>query len=655
MFTEIDKKYAYKGNDLGAVYSRNKTVFKVWAPLADSVTVHLYHTCRDEKPYRNMPMTKGKNGVWKKEAFGDLDGVYYTYVVSNDGIEEETIDIYARSAGVNGAMGMVIDLEACNPAGWDQQEYVHLEHYTDACLYELHVRDFSIDRSGGFCYKGRFLAFIEGGLINDAGDKVGIDHLKELGITHVHLMPAFDYATVDESDVHRPQFNWGYDPQNYNVPEGSYSTNPFDGKARVAEFKRMVYALHRAGIGVVMDVVYNHTYATADSCFTKTFPKYYYRQWDNNPNLYSNGSGCGNELATERAMVRKYIIDSLVYWMTEYKVDGFRFDLMGLYDKETINEAYLRLREINPSVIMYGEGWTGGDTPLGWDDRCMKLNARSTPNVAYFSDDFRDTVKGNNFENRQRGYVNGIQGSEDYVREVMSGRIPHPQLPNLYKYSWTDSPCQTVNYVEAHDNLTLWDKLYYTNSTDSIEKRIKMDKLAAAMVYLAQGIPFIQAGQEFLRSKPFPGGMAFDHNSYRSPDAINSLKWNRKSEYREVFEYYRGLIEFRKAHSALRMYDKNRIAENMIYLDNLPQHIVGFLLKGDNIFEEIVVFLNPNDYPVKLHAFGEYSVYIDGQRAGNKPLRTVCGDYEMEGISAIVLAKYSDDENSTYNNEMVTD
>ena len=274
MFSAIDKKYAYSGNDLGAVYAKDNTTFKGWAPEAESVTIKLYHTCKDEKPYRNLPMSKGKNGVWTKIVYGNLDGVYYTYNVSYDGLEQETIDIYAKSAGANGAMGMVIDMEKCNPAGWDQQSYVPLEHYTDACIYEMHIRDFSIDPSGHFCYKGRFLAFIEKGLVNDAGDSVGIDHLKELGVTHVHLMPAFDYATVDETEVHKPQFNWGYDPQNYNVPEGSYSTNPFDGKTRVAEFKRMVYALHKEGIGVIMDVVYNHTYATADSCFTKTYPCY---------------------------------------------------------------------------------------------------------------------------------------------------------------------------------------------------------------------------------------------------------------------------------------------------------------------------------------------------------------------------------------------
>ncbi|MBP1549132.1 MAG: type I pullulanase, partial [Oscillospiraceae bacterium] len=573
----------------------------------------------------------------------------YTYLMNYDGIEQETVDIYSRSAGVNGAMGMVLDLESCNPAGWENQDYVKLEHPTDACVYELHVRDFSIDKSGNFCYKGRFLAFVENGVINAAGDKIGIDHIKEMGVTHVQLMPIFDYERIDETNLHKPQFNWGYDPRNFNSPEGSYSTNPFDGRTRVAELKRLVYALHRQGIGVIMDVVYNHTFATADSCFNKTYPKYYYRLWGENGEYFSNGSGCGNEFATERKMARKFIVDSICYWAKEYKIDGFRFDLMGLYDIETLNEISARLKEINPNVILYGEGWTGGDSPVSWEKRAMKLNARHTPDYGFFSDDFRDTVKGNNFENRDKGYVNGASGNEEYVKEVMCGRIPHPQIPNLKKFAWTDNPVQTVNYVEAHDNLTLWDKLYYTNGTQSIETRIKMDKMAAAMVYLAQGIPFIQAGQEFLRSKPFPGGTSFDHNSYNSPDAINSLKWDRKSEYKDVVEYYKGLIAFRKAHKAFRMYDGMEVGKNMQFLDKLPQRVVGFILRGDNEFEEIVVFFNPNEYPVTLFAFGKYGVYIGDGKAGTEPMRYVEGDYTVEGLDTVVLArKYPEPEPEVY-------
>ncbi|MDR0947386.1 MAG: type I pullulanase [Ruminococcus sp.] len=632
---EADDKYFYADNDLGASYSKEKTVFKLWAPEADAVRVQLYQSCQDEKPFRKMPMTKS-HGVWSKIANGDLDGVYYTYVITYDNIENETIDIYAKSCGVNGVMGLIFDPKSLNPAGWEYTNYVKLLSYTDACVYELHVRDFSIDESGNFCYRGRFLAFVEKGLINSWGDKIGIDHIKELGITHVQLQPIFDYQTVDEADFHRPQYNWGYDPQNFNCPEGSYSTNPFNGKTRVLELKRLIYALHQAGIGVIMDVVYNHTYATADSAFTKIYPKYYYRSWGEH---YSNGSGCGNEVATEHLMVRKFIIDSLCYWASEYKIDGFRFDLMGLYDIDTLKLAAVKLREINPNVILYGEGWTGGDSPLDSRHRAMKFNARALPDYAFFSDDFRDTVKGNNFVNKDKGYVNGVSGNEPFFKEIMTGRVPHPQIPNLYKYAWCDHPYQSVNYVEAHDNLTLWDKLFYTNFTDSIETRIKIDKLAAAAVFLAMGIPFIQAGQEFLRSKPFPGGNSFDHNSYNSPDYVNSLKWGRKSEYKDVFDYYKGLIEFRKNHSALRFSNGEKVGENLRFFDNLPQHVVGYGITGDDKLDEILVFFNPGEFPVTLYAFDKYDVYINGKIAGNKPIAEVSGEYTVDALSVIVMGK----------------
>jgi pullulanase len=633
---DIDKKYFYSGDDLGAVWSYEQTVFKVWAPLADKARIQLYKTCTEEKPFRKLPMTKDKSGVWSKTAFGNLDGVYYTYVFTYDGIETETIDVYAKSCGANGAMGFIFDPASTNPKDWENEEFIKLAHYTDACVYELHVRDFSIDKMSNFCYRGRFLAFIEKHLKNAGGDRIGLSHLRELGITHVQLQPIFDYQTVDETKLQKPQFNWGYDPQNFNCPEGSYSTNPYDGRVRVNEMKRMVQMLHRNGIGVIMDVVYNHTYATADSAFTKTFPKYYYRRWGDH---YANVSGCGNEVATERLMVRKYIIDSLCYFMSEYKIDGFRFDLMGLYDIETLLIIKERLTEINPNVILYGEGWTGGDSPLEYVKRAMKLNARAVPGYGFFSDDFRDTIKGNNFINKDKGYVNGAIGTEHFVREVISGRIPHPQLPGMAQYSWTDTPCQTVNYVEAHDNLTLWDKLFYSNPTDTEENRKRIDKLAAAFVFLSQGIPFIQAGQDFLRSKPLPGGNSFDHNSYNSPDIINSIKWNRKSEYRDVFSFYKGLIEFRKNHSSLRMYENEQVAQNLKFFDNLPPRVIGFGLYGDDKLAEILVFFNAGEFPVKLFAFEEYDVYIDGEQAGNTPLRKVSGDYEVSGISVIVLGK----------------
>jgi pullulanase len=345
-------------------------------------------------------------------------------------------------------------------------------------------------------------------------------------------------------------------------------------------------------------------------------------------------------------MVRKYIIDSLCYFAKEYKIDGFRFDLMGLYDVETLKIAAVKLREINGYVILYGEGWTGGDSPLPGDIRAMKWNARAIPQYGFFSDDFRDTIKGNNFINRDKGYVNGVSGNEQFVKEVITGRVPHPQIPNLTKHAWTDHPYQAVNYVEAHDNLTLWDKLFYTNGADSLETRIRMDKTAAAFVFLSQGIPFIQAGQEFLRSKPLPGGNSFDHNSYNSPDIVNSIKWNRRSEYRDVVEYYKGLIAFRRAHNAFRFGSGAEVAEHLVFLDNLPGGVVGFRLTGDDKLEEIIVFYNPHQNPVNMFAFEELSVYIDGTNAGTLPLRNVSGEYTLEPVSVTVLGreKTADDE-----------
>ena len=349
-------------------------------------------------------------------------------------------------------------------------------------------------------------------------------------------------------------------------------------------------------------------------------------------------------------MVRKYIVDSLVYWATEYKIDGFRFDLMGLYDKDTINIIYDTLHAINPNIIIYGEGWTGSDSALEYSKRAMKLNARHVPHAAFFSDDFRDTVKGNNFENGDRGYVNGTSGNEEYVKEIMCGRVKHPQIPNLENYAWTDTPQQTVNYVEAHDNLTLWDKLHYTNATEPTAVRIQMDKMAAAMVFLSQGIPFIQAGQEFLRSKPLPGG-AYDHNSYNSPDIVNSIKWNRKSEFIDVYNYYKGLIALRKAHTAFRFPTRELIGKNMNFFSRLPQKVVGFSLTGDCSLEEIIVFLNPNNYDINLYAFGKYNVYADGDRAGTEPLYTVEGDYSVKAYSIIVLGRPYPENNNENNDK----
>ena len=415
-FDNIDREYAYDG-ELGAVWSPEATGFAVWSPETESAELRLYHDDSEPEPFRTEEM-HCENGVWKAEVSGDLSGVYYTYAFTRNGNTAETIDIYARSAGVNGRRGMVLDLRTTDPEGWERDRQVALGDYTDAVIYELHVRDFSSDESGNFTLRGKFGAFCEKA-VNGFGETIGLDYIKKLGVTHIHLLPVSDYQSVDESDPDAG-FNWGYDPLNYNIPEGSYSTDPHHGEVRVREFKQLIQAAHERGVGIIMDVVYNHTYATEDSPFNKTYPGYYYRH--NADGSLSNGSACGNEFASERAMAGRFIADSLLYWAREYHIDGFRFDLMGLLDIAALNRAAAELHAENPSVILYGEGWTGGSCPLPEELRAMKKNARELPDFAMFSDDLRDGVKGSVFYDADCGYVNGKAAERaELIKSVMSG------------------------------------------------------------------------------------------------------------------------------------------------------------------------------------------------------------------------------------------
>ena len=611
-FKETDREYYYDG-PLGAEYSREKTVFRVWAPYAEDAVLKLYPDCVTWDPSQVCHMTKN-GGVWEAEVKGDLHGVYYSYTITNNGQARETIDIYAKSSGVNGYRGMVLDFDRTNPRGWEKSKRVTLEKYTDAVIYELHVRDFSADISGNFRNRGKFLAFTEENVTNNYGDVIGLDYIASMGVTHIHLLPVFDFETVDEGNDH-PAYNWGYDPMNYNALEGSYSSNAFDGSARVKEFKELVLAAHRKGLGIIMDVVYNHTYSTDNSCFTKTFPGYYYRQTASGE--YSNGSGCGNEFASERKMASRYIIDSLCWLCTEYKLDGFRFDLMGLLDIETMNEAARRLKEINPSIILYGEGWTGGASSLDESLRAVKYNMRQVPDYGIFSDEFRDIVKGNVFDERNTGYINGGHGwSGDALRTAMCGGVYHPQLSRELAHCSTDNPCQTVNYVEAHDNLTFHDKLRLSMPAATEYDIISTDKLGAALVFLSQGIPFIQAGQEFMRSKPRPHG-GFEHNSYNSPDLINSIKWSQLRLHRPLALYYKGLIAIRKKFPEFRLSTGDEI-----------RNTVSFEDLGDGAFIEHIgrftLVINPFWHEIRFHASGD--VYADKDTASVKPLYRVTGD-----------------------------
>lgn len=639
----LDNDYNNYSGRLGAEYTKDSTKFVLWAPNANNVRLALFG--KEGKNYNNAPveildMNRGNQGTWTIEVKRDLKGEFYNYLVTNSGNEREVTDPYAKAVGVNGNRSMVIDLRATNPIDFDKDERPELSSAAGAIIYEIHVRDFSVNENSGIRpeRKGKFVAFCEHGTtIPGRYVRTGIDYLRELGITHVHLLPSFDYETVDESKLDVPQYNWGYDPKNYFVPEGSYSTDPFNGEKRISEFKEMVKSIHRAGLRVVMDMVYNHTYKSYDSNLNLAVPGYYYRQ-DLNGN-FSNGSGCGNELASERYMVRKLIVDSVVYWAQEYHIDGFRFDLMGLHDIETLKLIRKELDRIDPSILMYGEGWTGGWTPLRGDDSAVKQNIVKFDKmqIAAFSDDTRDSVKGHVFNINERGYVNGRTGLEESIKFCIVGATGQKSINYdkvIYsRWAWANEPYQCINYISAHDNYTLWDKLYMTNKDSSIEKRKNMNKLAAAIVLTSQGIPFFQAGEEFLRTKKNDDG-SFNHDSYNAPDRVNNLEWNRVYEYEEIVNYYKGLIKLRKKYKAFRMNSSEEIKKNLTFLeygeDFYKQNIVAYKIEdnsGKNLCNTIVVIFNPNDEEafIDLKECG-WRVLVNKEKAGVDEIYAIAGN-----------------------------
>ncbi len=644
---DFEKAFYYEGTDLGAIWSKDKTTFRLWAPTASNVTLNLYEKGVGRNLIETIPMDQKEKGTWYTEKSGDLDKIYYTYTVTVDGVVQETIDPYAKAAGVNGERGMIVNLEATDPSGFNEEARPKFVNPTDAVIYELHIRDFSVDTSSGIKNKGKYLAFTENGTTTPSGVSTGIDHLKELGVTHVHLLPSFDYASINEATLVNQDFNWGYDPENYNVPEGSYSTDPQKGEVRINEYKQMVQSLHRSGIRVIMDVVYNHTFST-NSSLNKTVPGYYYRMTEEGQ--YSNASGCGNETASERAMVRKFMVDSVVYWATEYQIDGFRFDLMGIHDIETMNAIRDALNQVDPTILVYGEGWTAGSSPLPEEERAIKANMTALHSgIAAFSDDLRDGIKGSVFEELEKGFVTGQPGMEESIKFGIVASTEHPQIDyskvNYSDQAWAKEPTQTISYASAHDNLTLWDKIATSNFTDRLEDRRKMNMLSGAIVLTSQGIPFFQAGEELLRSKPTDvSGTTFDENSYQSPDAVNSIKWDTKESNRAVYEYYKGLIAFRKAHPALRMTTTQELQKNLTFLENLPENVVGYTIDNSPNAEtskSICIVFNANNasIPVTVPA-GSWNVYVRGDQAGKEIIETIeGGSITIAPISALVLVK----------------
>lgn len=628
----FEAAYTYEGSDLGANWTAEKTIFRVWAPTAAAVRVNLYESGTEGTNDRieQLTMAADVNGTWIAEKEGDLNGVYYTYEVDVNGVTNEACDPYAKAVGVNGKRAMVIDMDSTDPEGWENDVDPHYGNsITDAVIYELHVRDLSVDESSGIENKGKYLGLIETGTTNSQGVPTGLDHIKDLGVTHIHLLPVYDYGSVDETKLDTPQFNWGYDPVNYNVPEGSYSTDPYNGAVRVKEFKQMVKGLHDNGISVIMDVVYNHVYNADAYCFNKIVPQYFSRVNDNG--VYSAGSGCGNDTASERSMVSKYIVDSVKYWADEYHIDGFRFDLVGLIDTDTINAVIEEVHKTHPNVIFYGEGWTMSTTVTkeGYT-MTTQTNSTEVPEFAFFSDTFRDALKGDVFNSSKTGYASGAGAFASTINKCFMGAP-----------AWCKRPTQTINYASCHDNNTLYDRIVMSTPKATTEEQIRMNNLAAAIYMTSQGVPFVHAGEEMLRSKPLPDG-GFDHNSYNNTDAVNNLKWDdlNKEEYQTVYNYYKGLIAFRAAHPALRMTSAEEVAVHISVLDDLESSVTGFHIAAGANGEDkdFVMIFNPQKKAttVTLPA-GQWEIYVSGQQAGTEVLGTATDTVTVEPISAMVL------------------
>lgn len=622
---EFAEKYNYDG-ELGAVVKGNTTEFKLWAPTASKVVLNLFQSGNGGSAYQTIEMEKADKGVWLKNIENCGHGTYYTYTVTTSLETQEAVDPYARSAGVNGDRGMVVDLSRTNPDGWGSVSYMTTARYTDAVIWEVHMRDFS-NKISQSRYKGKFMAFTERGLKNSAGISVGVDYLLDLGVTHVHLMPSYDYATVDEANPDSG-FNWGYDPKNYNVPEGSYSTNPYDGEVRVTEFKKMVQSLHEAGLSVVMDVVYNHTY-DANSNFNKIVPYYYYRYTSSGAN--SSASGCGNDTASERYMFRRFMVDSVSYWMKEYKVDGFRFDLMGLHDLETMRQIEQALHQINPSAIIYGEGWSMGSTVDG-SKQANQTNIKeisatngAAGSVALFNDVIRDGLKGSVFNSASQGYINGAGKSNiNAVKFGINGA-------SGVGASWSVKNSAVINYMSCHDNLSLWDKLAVANANDTLQTRLAMNRLGATIVMMSSGTPLMQAGEEMLRTK---NG---DENSFKSSDAINNIDWESltpNSDQYAMMQYYKGLIALRKSSD---LFTASAGVAHMFDVDSST----GFMaVKYDNHRGNYaLLILNPTSSAVSYSLDGEWRMYADGSTASAQAISTVSGTIQIPAYSAIVLRK----------------
>ena len=619
---EFIDNYTYDGDDLGAtINSDGSTTFKVWAPTASKVVLNLFTAGDGVGAYDNLEMNRADRGVWELTVSATGHGTYYTYSVTTCVGTQEAVDPYAKAAGVNGDRGMVVNLALTDPANWGSDQVVTLETYTDAVIWEIHVRDFS-NTIASSSYPGKYLAFTERGLTNSAGISIGVDYLLQLGVTHLHMLPVFDYASVDETTC--STFNWGYDPKNYNVPEGSYSTDPYHGEVRIMEFKQMVQSLHADGLGVIMDVVYNHTY-DANSSFNKIVPYYYYRYDVNGAN--TSQSGCGNDTASERYMFRKFMVDSVSYWAEEYNLDGFRFDLMGLHDVQTMQEIEQAVHAINPNAIIYGEAWDmAGNTTsatMMTQNNAKKVTASegAAGAVAVFNDTTRDGLKGSVWDAVPHGFINGSSSSAGAVKFGIAGAA-------IGGASWTVTNANVINYMSCHDNMTLWDILELSCPDSSVENLMARNRLGIGVLMVSQGVPFWQAGEEMLRTKDG------NRNSYNASDAINNIDWEvltaDSNEY-AMMRYYAGLIQMRQAYSIFRSTGD----DVTISFSSLPNGGIVAHYAGSN-GQEAIVLINSSDAADTYTLSGSWNLVANGQQAGKDVISTDSGAVTVDAYSILV-------------------
>ena len=596
-------------------FAADKTVFRLNSPY--KTTLRIYKDGEGGKPMKTVKMKSKGDGVWEAVVKGNLNGLFYTFDTGNG----ECPGLFAKAVGVNGNRGAVVNMPSTDPEGWNEDSRPALASPADLVIYELHHRDFSIDPSSGLGNKGKFLALT---------DPKAIEYLKRLGVNAIHILPSFDYASVDETRLDTPQYNWGYDPKNYNVPEGSYSTDPYSPTVRIKEFKQMVQALHRAGIRVILDVVYNHTFDIKNSNFQRVNPDYYYRKTADGK--YSDGSGCGNETASEKALMREYMLESVKYWVNEYHIDGFRFDLMGVHDIVTMNDIRAAVDKIDPSIYIYGEGWSAGSCAYPTDKLAMKANTRQLNGIGAFCDDMRDALRGPFSDDHKGGFLAGMPDMEESLKFGIVGAISHPQIDmthvNYSKEAWTNSPTQMVSYVSCHDDLCLTDRLRSSIPGITEDELIRLDLLAQTAVLTSQGVPFILCGEEMLRDKK---GI---HNSFKSPDSINHLDWNNLKRYPQVFDYYSGLIALRKSHPAFRLANADLVRKHLSFLD-APKGVVAFSLNdnaGGDSWRDIIVILNANKQPTDINVpEGEYTVVVDNGKVDVNGLGSITGQKATVG------------------------